>query len=51
MLKTAELLNIFVDVMHFLQDSLIDIEIFKGLVYPKMKVLSSFTHPHVIPNS
>jgi len=22
----------------------------KGLVYPKMKVLSVFTHPHVVPN-
>jgi len=24
--------------------------IVKGLVYPKMKILSVFTHPHVVPN-
>jgi len=24
--------------------------IFKGLVHPKMKILSVFTHPHVVPN-
>jgi len=23
---------------------------FKGLGYPKMKILSVFTHPHVVPN-
>jgi len=23
---------------------------FKGLVHPKMKILSVFTHPHVVPN-
>jgi len=23
---------------------------FKGLVHPKMKILSAFTHPHVDPN-
>ncbi len=23
---------------------------FKGIVYPKMKILSSFTHPQVVPN-
>ncbi len=23
---------------------------FKGIVHPKMKMLSSFTHPHVISN-
>ncbi len=22
----------------------------KGIVHPKMKILSSFTHPHVVPN-
>jgi len=22
----------------------------KGLVHPKMKILSVFTHPHVVPN-
>jgi len=22
---------------------------FKGLVHPKMKILSVFTHPHVVP--
>ncbi len=22
----------------------------KGIVHPKMKIMSSFTHPHVIPN-
>jgi len=22
----------------------------KGLVHPKMKILSLFTHPHVVPN-
>ncbi len=22
----------------------------KGIVHPKMKMLSSFTHPHVVPN-
>jgi len=22
----------------------------KGLVHPKMKILSIFTHPHVVPN-
>ncbi len=22
----------------------------KGVVHPKMKILSSFTHPHVVPN-
>jgi len=25
-------------------------QIVKGLVYPKMKILSVFTHPHVVPN-
>jgi len=24
--------------------------IIKGLVHPKMKILSVFTHPHVVPN-
>jgi len=24
--------------------------ILKGLVHPKMKILSVFTHPHVVPN-
>ncbi len=23
---------------------------FKGIVHPKMKILSSFTHPQVVPN-
>jgi len=23
---------------------------FKGLVHPKMQILSVFTHPHVVPN-
>jgi len=23
---------------------------FKGLVHPKMKILSVFTHPHAVPN-
>jgi len=23
---------------------------FKGLVHPKIKILSVFTHPHVVPN-
>jgi len=23
---------------------------FKGLVHPKMKILSVFTHPYVVPN-
>ncbi len=22
----------------------------KGIVHPKMKILPSFTHPHVVPN-
>jgi len=25
-------------------------QILKGLVHPKMKILSVFTHPHVVPN-
>ncbi len=24
--------------------------LFKGIVHPKMKILSSFTHPQVVPN-
>jgi len=24
--------------------------LFKGLVHPKMKILSVFTHPHFVPN-
>jgi len=24
---------------------------FKGLVHPKMKILSVFTHPHVVPTT
>ncbi len=27
-----------------------EIECFKGIVHPKMKILSSFTHPQVVPN-
>jgi len=25
------------------------LQILKGLVHPKMKILSVFTHPHVVP--
>ncbi len=28
----------------------INIKMSKGIAHPKMKMLSSFTHPHVIPN-
>ncbi len=28
----------------------LDFRIFKGIVHPKMKMLSLITHPHVIPN-
>jgi len=31
-------------------DSKAGYEPFKGLVHPKMKILSVFTHPHVVPN-
>ncbi len=26
-------------------------KVFKGIVHPKMKILSLITHPHVVPNS
>ncbi len=25
-------------------------DLLKGIVHPKVKILSSFTHPHVVPN-
>jgi len=31
----------FIDILRF--------KIFEGLVHPKMKILSVFTHPHVVP--
>jgi len=30
---------------------IIGIQAVKGLVHPKMKILSVFTHPHVVPTS
>ncbi len=26
------------------------VKLFKGIVHPKMKILSLITHPHVVPN-
>jgi len=31
-------------------DIMTAIQVLKGIVLPKMKILSSFTHPQVVPN-
>jgi len=42
-----ELQNIKANAIYFLSKL---IAFFKGIVHPKMKILSSFTHPQVVTN-
>jgi len=46
LLKTPDILyNLHLYSLHFIFAKVIE-----GLVHPKMKILSVFTHPHVVPN-
>ncbi len=40
----------YVSVVSVKQHALIFVSKLKGIVHPKMKMLSSFTHPQVVPN-
>ncbi len=39
-----------IDVLYYRPHPLFSIWTLKGIVHPKMKILSSFTHPRVVPN-
>jgi len=45
--KFSNLLHTFLSLTAFVQ---LNNSTIKGLVHPKMKILSVFTHPHVVPN-
>ncbi len=40
----------FRNIVHILNVFIYNINYIKGIVHPKMKILSSFTHPQVVPN-
>ncbi len=41
---------IYYCITYYESEHFIPVEELKGIVHPKMKILSSFTHPQVVPN-